>query len=193
MALRLHEIHPSLVHYPLALFPAAVVADLLGRLTGSRTLMSVGKGLMPIAAGSAALAGAAGLVAQEAVKANGVAQDVLATHRNMNLGLIAASMAMSAMRARRQKPSAAYLLAGLAGMAAMSFTAYLGGKMVYQHGVGVEAAHGVDHARSPELRRGTIRETARQSRELALHGARNAAQNLRQGRIAPSLRRPAQV
>lgn len=53
MAIRLHEIHPSVVHFPLALFPASVLADLAGRLTGNRALMRLGAALMPWAAGSA--------------------------------------------------------------------------------------------------------------------------------------------
>ena len=32
MSMRIHELHPSLAHYPLALFPAAVIADLVGWL-----------------------------------------------------------------------------------------------------------------------------------------------------------------
>ncbi|HEX2197909.1 MAG TPA: DUF2231 domain-containing protein, partial [Burkholderiales bacterium] len=95
MALRLHEIHPSLVHYPLALFPASVLADLFGRLTGSRGLMKTGAALMPLAAGSAVVTGAAGLVAQESVRHEGRAHDLLVTHRSLNLGLIGLSVAMA--------------------------------------------------------------------------------------------------
>lgn len=190
MALRLHEIHPSIVHYPLALFPAAVLADLAGRLTGSRGLMKAGATLMPIAAGSAVLTGAAGLVAQESVKHEGKAHDLLVTHRNLNLGLIAASLAMALLRQRRQKPGAGYLLAGLAAMGAMSYSAYLGGKMVYEHGVGVRPAGGLDEARSRELAPGRLREAARQSGGLAAQGARRAAAELRRGELAPALRSP---
>lgn len=189
MALRLHEVHPSLVHFPLALFPAAIAADLVGRITGSRALMALGRRLMPVAAGSALAAGAAGLVAQEAVKAEGRAHDLLSTHRNMNLGLIGLALAMSAARVRSAQPGAGYLLAGLGAMAAMQFTAYLGGKMVYEHGVGVRPAGGLDEARSPELRRGTAREAMRLSGENARQGARHAAAELRRGEIAPALRR----
>jgi uncharacterized membrane protein len=191
MAVRLHEVHPSLVHYPLVLFPASVLADLLGRLTGSRALMSLGAKLMPIAAGSAVVTGAAGLVAQEAVKAEGQAHELLATHRNMNLGLIAAAVAMSVLRARKAEPGTGYLLAGVGAIAAMNFTAYLGGKMVYEHGLGVRPAGGLDEARSPEIRRANLRETARASGEQALRGIRHAASEVRKGEIAPALRNAA--
>jgi uncharacterized membrane protein len=193
MALRLHEVHPSLVHYPLVLFPASVLADLLGRLTGSRALMSLGARLMPIAAGSAMVTGAAGLVAQEAVKAEGQAHELLATHRNMNLSLIGLAVAMSVLRARKAEPGTGYLLAGLGAVAAMNFTAYLGGKMVYAHGVGVRPAGGLDETRSPEIGRASLRETARRAGEQALGGMRHAASDLRKGEIAPALRNPAKI
>ena len=190
MALRLHEIHPSIVHFPLALFPTAVLADLAGRLTGSTALMRLGKRLMPVAAGSALASGAAGLVAQEAVRHEGRAHQLLVTHRNLNLGLIALSIAMSVVRARKEKPGAGYLLAGLGALAAMQYTAYLGGKMVYEHGVGVRPAAGVDEAASPEIRPGAVREALRASLHHASHGARHAAGDLRRGEMAPALTRP---
>lgn len=188
MALRLHEIHPSIVHYPLALFPASVLSDLFGRLTGSKGLMRTGAALMPIAAGSAVVTGAAGLIAQESVKHEGRAHELLVTHRNMNLGLIAAALAMAMLRGRSEKPGAGYLLAGLAAMGAMTYSAYLGGKMVYEHGVGVRAAGGLEEARSPEIRRGRLRDAVRESGNLAAQGARRAAGELKEGRIAPALR-----
>lgn len=190
MALRLHEIHPSVVHFPLALFPASIVADLLGRITGSRSLMALGAKLMPVAAGSALVSGAAGLVAQQAVRAEGHAHDLLSTHRNMNLGLIGLALAMTAVRARNDRPGAGYLFAGLGAVAAMNFTAYLGGKMVYEHGVGVRPAGGLDEARSPEIRRGTVRRALRRSSENAAGGARHTAEQLRHGEIAPALKNP---
>jgi uncharacterized membrane protein len=35
MAVRLNEIHPSLVHFPIAIMPVAIGADLLGHVTGA--------------------------------------------------------------------------------------------------------------------------------------------------------------
>lgn len=90
MTIRIREIHPVLVHFPIALLPLALAADWVGRLVRRPALMELGKKLMPAAAASAALSGAAGLVAQSAVKAEGPAHDLLVTHRNLNIGLLAA-------------------------------------------------------------------------------------------------------
>lgn len=40
MVMRLHEIHPSLVHFPIALLPTAIASDLVGTFTRSRPLGS---------------------------------------------------------------------------------------------------------------------------------------------------------
>jgi uncharacterized membrane protein len=44
MAMRLQELHPSIVHFPIALLPTALAADALGPLSGSETLMEMGRG-----------------------------------------------------------------------------------------------------------------------------------------------------
>ncbi|MEO7963793.1 MAG: DUF2231 domain-containing protein [Gemmatimonadaceae bacterium] len=69
--MRRQEVHPALVHYPLALVPASLVADFAGSVTNSESLLDLGKRLMPVAAASAAVAAVAGLAAQEEVRATG--------------------------------------------------------------------------------------------------------------------------
>jgi len=189
MPMRLHEVHPTVVHFPHTLFPLAILSDLAGRLTGSRRLMDLGKTVMPLAAASAAVSGAAGLVAQEAARVEGRAHGLLTTHRNLNLGLIGTAALMSVARAREEVPGWGYLLLGLGGMAAMSYTAYLGGKMVYDHGVGVRAAGGLDEAASPSI---TLNEAGTAAATAGRHiasGIKHTAKHLREGEIAPELRR----
>lgn len=116
MPVRLHEVHPAVVHFPIAVLPLAIGADLVGRRTGNEGLRDAGRTLMPIAAASAALSAATGLVAQEEVEADGRAHDVLVTHRNINLGMVALTATMAVWRSRRAEPSAACLALGLAGL-----------------------------------------------------------------------------
>ena len=143
MAMRLQEVHPALVHFPLALLPLSIGADLLGRATGSKALTDLGRRTMPLAAASGLVAGVAGIMAQTEVNAEGEALEMLQTHRTLNLGLVGVAAAMAAYRARTEKPGLGYLLAGLVGLAVLDYSAYLGGSMVYHLGVGVEAADGV--------------------------------------------------
>lgn len=188
MAMKLHEIHPALVHFPLALLPLSIGADLLGRATGSESLLDLGRRTMPLAAASGLVAGVAGLMAQTEVKAEGAAMDLLKTHRTLNLGLVAIAGAMAVQRSRNEKPSAAYLGLGLVGVAAMMYTAYLGGEMVYRHGVGIEAADGVrKRPKVPELSRQQAKRALRTAAADTAKGIQLTAKESATGDLVPSL------
>lgn len=143
MAVRFREVHPVVVHAPVAMLPLAVAADVLGRITRRRRLREAGRHLMPIAAVSAAAAALTGLVAQHEVQADGRAHDMLVTHRNVNLGVVGLTTLLATWRWRHRTPSTGYLALGLAGVGLLGYSALLGTKMVYAHGVGVDAAGGI--------------------------------------------------
>lgn len=187
MPMRVQEIHPALAHFPIALIPTAVAADLVGVLTGDRALMETGRRLMPLAAASVAATGIAGLVAQGAVRTDNGSHDLLVTHRNLNIGLLALTAVLAGTRVRRRRPGPGYLLAGLAGAALATYTGYLGGKMVYEHGVGVKAAGGIDPQRAPEIPGEGFSHAGRVSAENAAHAVRHTAHHLAEGEIAPAL------
>ena len=188
MPMRLQELHAALVHYPLAFIPAAVGADVLGAATGSETLRQVGRVGIALGAASAIVAAAAGLVAQEAVEADGHAHDVLVTHRNMNVTLVALSTGMAVHRAGVDRPGPGYLAAGLVALGALGYSAYLGGHMVYELGVGI-MDRGLREDRAPELRLENAGEAARVALENLRMGARGAAAEIAGGELVPVLTR----
>jgi len=143
MAVRVREIHPAVVHAPIALLPLAIAADVLGRLTHRRSLREAGRHLMPLAAVSAAAAALTGLVAQHEVQADGPARDMLVRHRAANLGVVGLASVLAAWRWRRRTPSSGYLALGLAGVGLIGYSTFLGTKLVYCHGVGVDAMGGI--------------------------------------------------
>jgi uncharacterized membrane protein len=188
MAMKLHEVHPALVHFPLALLPLSIGADLLGRLTGSDSLLDLGRRTMPLAAASGLVAGAAGLMAQNEVEADGDSLAMLKTHRTLNLGLVAVAGAMAAYRSQRERPSVAYLLAGLVGSVAMTYSAYLGGTMVYHAGVGVEAADGVrQKPHVPELTRAEAQRALRSAASDLGQGIKVTVEESAKGDLVPAL------
>jgi uncharacterized membrane protein/ferritin-like metal-binding protein YciE len=187
MAMRLHELHPSLVHFPLALVPASLALDIVGRLTGSQALMNTARVLMPVAAATGAVAGVAGLIAQETVNAEGRAHDTLVTHRNLNVALLGLTVALATARVTRQRPGWGYLAAGLGGVAGMNYTAYLGGKLAYTHGVGVERSGGA-RPESIEIRRGSYAQAALASLSYVGQGLMRVVRELLRGEIVPLLR-----
>ena len=192
MAMRLHEVHAALVHYPIALLPLSVGADLIARFADSDGAAELGRRTIGLAAGSAAASAVAGLIAQEGVKTHGeISHAELVTHRTLNLGAVAVTGLMALSRRGRRRAGWGYLAAGLATIGGVVYSAYLGGNMVYKHGVGVESADGVLGPRSPELQvdnAGLVAETAG---ENLVRGAKHAVEHVREGVIAPDLAKQA--
>jgi uncharacterized membrane protein len=187
MAIRLQELHPALVHLPIALLPVAIGTDLAGRVTGDDGLREAGRHAMLLTAASAAESALTGLIAQEEVNVEGESMDTLITHRNINLAVTVLAGAMAVWRSKRDRPSTGYLGLGLAGIAAVAYTAYLGGKLVYQYGVGVEPAHGQYRTRPPELTAGQAAAFSKDAARDLAHGAAHLAQEVAKGKLAPSL------
>lgn len=185
MPIRLQEVHPALVHFPITLLPLALGADLVGKVTRNRSLCAAGKLGITAAAGTGLLAGLFGLIAQEEVKVDGHAREMLITHRDLNLGAVALMGAMALRRARRDRPTFSYLGLGLGLLCTVTYSAYLGGHLVYADGVGVEKAGGVAPA-VPSFRDEPARIAQRATRDLG-RGAVHTLQEIAHGEILPGL------
>ena len=186
MPMRLQELHSAAVHYPVALLPLAIGADMLGAVTGSRMLSDVGRVGIALGAGSAMLAGAAGLIAQEAVVADGHAHDVLVTHRTLNISLTVLTTGMAVYRAGVEKPGVGYLALGAASLGALVYSAYLGGHMVYELGVGIKD-RGLNEAYAPELRLENAGRAAWVAARNLGVGAYHTATEMAAGELVPVL------
>ena len=180
--MQLHEIHPALVHLPIALLPASLAADAAG-------MHDAGRAGIALTAGSAALAAASGLIAQEEVETDEVSHDLLATHRTLNLGVLATTVAMALHRSGRERPGGGYLALGLAAVGVTMYSAYLGGRMVYAHGVGVEPAGGLEADHAPPVEDvsagGLLHRIGRDLR----HGLQHTFEHLREGDVVPAITR----
>jgi uncharacterized membrane protein len=187
MAIRLEQIHPTVVHLPIAFLPLAIGADLLGAATGSAPMRGFGRKAIAVAAVGAVASAVTGLIAGEEVNVEGASRDKLMTHRNLNAIVTIVASTMAIWRSRREQPNTAYLATGLAGMGILAYTAYLGGQLVYESGVGVGPAKGVYRPDAPVLKR---RQTGRFIKDATVglaHGAQHMVQEVRQGYIAPSI------
>jgi uncharacterized membrane protein len=187
MAIRLQQMHPALVHFPITLLPVAVGADLLGSITGRKSLHSVGQKTVVLAAAGAVAAAVTGLIAGEEVNVEGEARDMLMTHRNLNFVATVVASCMAALRSQRQRPSALYLGVGVAGVGLLAYTAYLGGKLVYESGAGVEPAHGVYRSDAPALGDGDAGAFFKAAATDLVHGVQHMAEEVGAGKLAPTL------
>ena len=187
MAVRLEQVHPSLVHLPIALLPLAVGADLLGSVTGKESIRAFGRTATAAAAAGAAVSAVTGLVAGEEVNVEGPSRDNLMTHRNLNAIATIITSGMAVWRARHKEPNAAYFGAGVIGMGVLAYTAYLGGQLVYEAGVGVEPAHGVYRPDAPTLRANQMGAFVGAAATDLAHGVQHMAQELREGYFVPAI------
>lgn len=191
MAIRLEQTHPSLVHWPIALLPLAVGTDLLGSITGNRSMLDFGR--RAIQAAVAVASALTGLIAQEEINSKGGTVDRLVTHHNLNAAATLVATGMAVWRARREAPNALYMATGAIGIGVVTYTAYLGGQLVYEAGAAVGPAHGVARPDAPTLR---IRELPRFVKAAAadiVQGARHMAQELAEGRLVPALTNRARI
>lgn len=143
MPMRLHELHPSIIHAPLALLPAAAVVDVLAatsaRRVRRRVLDQAGRRLWWFGVGSAAVAGLAGMAASQEIRLEDPrARDAMWLHGMGNTVILLASAGLATWRTRH-RATAATAGIGAAAVGAALYTAWLGGSLVYTHGAGVEA------------------------------------------------------
>jgi uncharacterized membrane protein len=187
MTIRLQEMHPALVHVPITLLPLAVGADLLGRVTGDKLLLSFGQKAICVAAVGAVASAVTGLVAGEEVNVEGDSRDMLMTHRNLNFVATLVAGGMALWRANHQKPNAVYLGTGAVGVGVLAYTAYLGGKLVYGAGVGVEPAHGIYRPDAPALRSGQVGPFIKTAATDLTHGVQHMVQEVGKGQLIPTV------
>ena len=102
--MRLHEVHPAVAHFPVALLPTAVLADVFGSIAGDESWNDVGRRLMPLAIAGMGVTGLAGFVAQSGVNTGESSHDLMISHRNLNVGLLAGTAILAAARSRRRRP-----------------------------------------------------------------------------------------
>ncbi|NMO16764.1 DUF2231 domain-containing protein [Pyxidicoccus fallax] len=133
----LHELHPSVVHAPLALLPTAAVADCISVVSGDRAWGKVARRLWVAGTLSGLFAGVAGLAASQEVRMDSPrARDMTFLHGVGNSIIMLGAMGVTAWRLRRE-PTLTTALLGLGACGLALYTASLGGKMVYELGVGI--------------------------------------------------------
>lgn len=120
-------------------------------------------------------------VAQGTVRVRGPAEDILVKHRTLNHALLGVMPVLAVKRSRTERPEGGYLVAGLAGLAGLGYTAHLGGRMVYEHGVGVKAA--MQSGKAPEIRARNIRDAADTARKNAMDAWSHTMEHLKQGKL----------
>jgi len=139
------NLHPLVIHFPIALLIVAAFADLVDALfRRPQWLASAATTLFVWGAAGAIVACLSGQQAFETVLMPGMAHPIVESHRTWAfattfyfcvLTVIRVATAFRTPLARRYR--LVLLLASLVGVAGLLQTAERGGRLVYEHGVGV--------------------------------------------------------
>lgn len=138
------NIHPVIVHFGYALIVTALVAHLLGRWRGAdqsgENLKTAGDWMLALGTVAIVATVASGLWAYYTVAHDSPAHAAMTLHRNWALPTAGAVLALGIWRYTQRvvQPGAAYLGVATLVVLALSATAWLGGNVVYGHGVGVQ-------------------------------------------------------
>jgi len=137
------RIHAALNDLPPALLPLAVLFDLLGAFLKRESLKAAGFWTLLAGVLGSGAAIISGLVAEDATPHGAEAHALLETHETLAfivLGLFAILAVWRLVRKgvwnEKEQPIA--LTAGVIGVALIVVTSMFGGKLVFEHGVGIQ-------------------------------------------------------
>jgi uncharacterized membrane protein len=138
-------LHPSLVHFPIALITLAVIAECVGYFRNSPTARAVGWWALVGAAVGGVLTVAAGYWDMGRAALTHETHELVHVHLKVGWALFAAIGALTVWRAiirtkRQDTPGTGYLIAALLVLALTFFQGWFGGELAYAHGAGVAAA-----------------------------------------------------
>ncbi|CAG1772101.1 hypothetical protein BAC2_02168 [uncultured bacterium] len=143
------NIHPLIVHFPIALLTSFLLMELLSVVTGKESFRAAATWMLYLGTIGALAAVSAGLWAAATVEHSDEAHKVLLRHRDLGITVLALSVILSAWRiyskgSFSRKRQVLHLAIAFIMVLIMALGADKGGLMVYKYGVGVKAARSVE-------------------------------------------------
>lgn len=141
----MENIHPLLVHFPIAFLSAFFILDLVGTLVRKQHWRDVASWLLYLGTVAAAFAVTAGLIAASTVAHSEEVHAIMERHEHLGISVLSLATLLSIWRMKAggiiQGGANSFFLV-LAGLLCvlMALGADLGGLMVYRYGVSVRAA-----------------------------------------------------
>lgn len=133
--------HPALVHFPLALYPAAVLFDVLAFTRGGGSLYTHGAFVLMLAATVGALAAmVTGFAQLPEIPPDSPAWNVAILHMSVQMGaasLFVVSILLRLSHVDDAHPPVAAVLCAVVGCLVLFYGGWLGGRLVFSHGVAV--------------------------------------------------------
>lgn len=138
------NIHPMVIHFPIALLNAFLLMEVLGAFFRSESLRIAAGWMLYLGTVGAAAAVAAGLRAGATVPHTDEVHAIMTRHMYLGITVLVLAVILSIWRIRSGgrfsfRSQIFHILVALLVSGVMAFGADLGGLMVYGHGVGVKA------------------------------------------------------
>jgi uncharacterized membrane protein len=156
-----HPVHPALVSVPIGAWVFSLVMDGVATVSKSQCAQEAADFAITAGLVGAGLSASAGVSEFLRVPDSGDAVDDAVTHGALNVGataLYAVNALIRSSRRGRGKPVGAFpKLLSLIGVAAIGYTGWLGGNLVYSHGTAVHIDKVLDeqgHKEEPRERGG---------------------------------------
>jgi uncharacterized membrane protein len=139
------NIHPLLVHFPIALFTTFFALDLLGALVKKQNWRNAASFLLYFGTVGAAFTVAAGFIAAGSVEHGEEVHAIMERHEHLGISVLTLSLLLSGWRlisggVLRGSANSIFLLLTALLCVLTGMGADLGGLMVYHYGVAVKAA-----------------------------------------------------
>ena len=144
------NIHPIAVHFPIAFLIGAFVCEVIGRVADNSMMKKAAKWMLLVGTIALGIAAFTGWLGHKTVPHSESSYALIEQHQKLGFIALGFFVAVSAIRfwlkPTLQKSKSIFLgffVFYLLGLSAMTWGSHLGGRLVYEMGVGVQA---VDHS-----------------------------------------------
>jgi uncharacterized membrane protein len=136
-----HPIHPILVHFPVAAWFISTIGDVVGLFTNEQVSWVAGV-LLIIGTITALFAMVTGLIELGKIDQQSPAMKIANQHMILMLvswSFYAVSLFLRLDGTNLSQPGMVAIIMSIAGLISLCIAGWLGGKLVYEHGVGVHS------------------------------------------------------
>ena len=159
----MQNVHPVLVHFPIGLLSVGLLCDILGSVFSKNSLRSSGWWCQVFGIAAIIAAALTGVLAESTVGHSDASHEIMEMHKTLGLVAMGIFGLLFLWRSARRTllPQAlplliVYFIVGASAVGLMFFGAHLGGRLVYEFGVGgsaieqrEDAGHHHSHSETP--------------------------------------------
>ena len=146
-----HPIHPMLVVFPLGLLSTSVIFDIIGLIGDSQRFHMVAFYMLTAGIIGGLIAAIFGLIDWMAIPSGTAAKRIGVVHGLANVVMLSVFIIGGFLRGEIDNPATMAVVLDVVALGIGTFSGWLGGDLVYRHGIGVEKS--APHGQYDELHR----------------------------------------